>query len=69
MIEIQLTQGYKAQIDNEDYELVSKYKWHARKDGSNVYAAAYSKEVKSTILLHRLVMSVTDSSQLVDHKD
>jgi hypothetical protein len=32
VIEIELTQGQVALIDDEDFELVSKYKWYARWD-------------------------------------
>jgi len=52
--EIQLTQGYVALVDDEDYPLVSQYKWYARikkrKDSTvrGVYAARntypYSRE-------------------------
>lgn len=29
MVEIELSRGYKSKIDDEDYELVTRYKWHA----------------------------------------
>ena len=32
MKEIQLTKGYKAQVDNEDYKRVNQYLWQADVD-------------------------------------
>ena len=34
---IELTQGYKAMIDDEDYDLVSRYCWHVAKCKNNLY--------------------------------
>jgi len=35
---IELTQDKCAQIDDEDYENLNQYKWHAHKDGLTFYA-------------------------------
>jgi len=37
--EIPLTQGKTALIDDEDYPLVSQYKWYAKNNGNTWYAA------------------------------
>jgi hypothetical protein len=39
MKEIQLTQGQVALVDDEDFEELTKYNWHARADGNTMYAA------------------------------
>jgi len=38
MREIILTQGFKAQVDDEDYEQVSQFNWNVRKDKYTYYA-------------------------------
>ena len=37
-VEIPLTQGLVALVDDEDAELVQAYKWYAHRDGRTVYA-------------------------------
>ena len=39
MKEIPLTQGEFAIVDDVDYDWLSQWKWHARKEGLNFYAA------------------------------
>jgi hypothetical protein len=51
MREIKLTQGYIALIDDEDYDLVSWFSWHAHVCLKTVYA-----RTAGSILMHRLVM-------------
>ncbi|MHB1266985.1 MAG: AP2 domain-containing protein [Acidithiobacillus ferriphilus] len=68
-IEIPLTQGQVALIDDEDYELVSQYKRCVTKYGNNFYAVTniYSCGYKrTTIRIHRLVMNAKPG-ELVDH--
>ena len=76
MKEIQITQGYKAQVDDEDYERVNQYKWQAdvdlRKDGTvwNVYAIRQVKlnsGKRTTQKMHRFIMCIHDPKVGVDH--
>ena len=76
MREVQLTQGYKAQVDDEDYERVNQYLWQAdvarRKDGTiwNVYAIRQVKlesGKRTTQKMHRFIMSAFDPKVGVDH--
>jgi hypothetical protein len=65
MIEVPLTQNKVAFVDEEDYELVSQYKWNTNKGRNTFYAA-------TGLQLHRLVMENTlgrklGSEELVDH--
>lgn len=58
-------------VDDEDYERLSKYKWHASK-GHTKYYAVSSSVIKGVgkqvvVLMHRLVMDLTDKCLLVDH--
>ncbi len=74
---IELTQGYVALVDDEDYGLcVSMGPWHAkikRKTALSrdiVYAAhTFPNGKTSTLYLHRFILGVTDPLVEVDHKD
>lgn len=75
MREIALTQGQVAIVDEEDYERVSAFKWHAWKAGnSRTYYASRTisyvdkgKRIYQKIFLHRFVMNTEDKSTFVDH--
>lgn len=69
MREIELTQGYKAQVDDEDYERVNALKWFAYPDHGTVYArhSVYANGKQTVLLLHRHVLGITDREVLVDH--
>lgn len=62
-ITIPLTQGKVAIIDEEDYLLISQYKWHASRGGWGGVCAISGKE---GIRMHRLIMNAP-SSLMVDH--
>ena len=70
MKEVQLTQGYVALVDDEDFESVSKHCWHIRKssNGRTVYARAYlqpSAVSKKQTAMHQYLTGKVD----MDHKD
>lgn len=78
IVKIPLNKGKVALIDSADFELVSKYKWcahlhHTKKrhyamshDPNQYYIKSKSQVV---IKMHRLILGLTDSSILVDHKN
>jgi len=70
MREIELTQGYVALIDDEDYELVSGYEWHLHRDRNANYArTSVSRNGKrARVYMHRLIMDAPKGRQ-VDHID
>ncbi len=68
MIEILLTQGKVALIDDEDYELVSQYKWYAHNRHGYWYATHTDNKNKKVISMHRLIMGVP-KEKLVDHQN
>jgi HNH endonuclease len=43
-------------IDDEDYELISKYKWYIFDTPYTCYARAYANKGKTTILMHNLIV-------------
>jgi hypothetical protein len=69
---IQLTKGYTALVDDEDYESVSALKWQADVKPKTVYAIRATRKddgTKTTQYLHRFIMGVTDRKLDVDHED
>ena len=55
-----------ALIDDEDFELVSKYNWYVRKDCNTFYAAMWVKGGKGkTIYMHKFLTGFKET----DHKD
>jgi hypothetical protein len=69
MIEIPLTQGKVALIDDEDYELIAPYKWCAADVGGGYWYAlrSASRAKGGTRLMHRLILGITDRATEVDH--
>lgn len=74
---IPLTQGKFAQVDDDDFEELNKFKWTLTKCDNSFYAlrtiyegriskGVYGKQKK--IYLHRQIMNAP-SDKLVDHKD
>jgi hypothetical protein len=75
MIEIPLTRGKIALVDDADFETVSRYKWRAVKNeafGQTYwYAQAHLPMVdgrRKDVKMHRLIMGAPDGVQ-VDHRD
>ncbi|TFZ81222.1 AP2 domain-containing protein [Candidatus Macondimonas diazotrophica] len=71
-IEIPLTQGKVAQIDEADLELVSGYKWYAHKDKNTFYAYANVRRADGSwtkVKMHRLILGLTDRKTQADHID
>lgn len=66
VIEIPLTKGMFALIDEEDFELVSQHKWYLWVGETNNYA--HSKRFK-LIRMHRLIMGITDPKIKIDHRN
>lgn len=71
MIEIPLTQGQVALIDDEDFEMVSAHKWRAswHPDTKSFYARTTLIKPdgkRTTLQMHRLIMSAQPGEE-VDH--
>jgi len=75
MAEIELTQGLKALVDDEDFARVAAAgPWYAyRQSNGRVYSrhSAPGAEPRKpvTVLMHRFVLGVSDPKAHVDHKD
>jgi hypothetical protein len=68
MKEIQLTLGKVAIIDDEDFEMVSKYKWFAQKKRNSFYVkrSDWRKGKVIGIYLHRYILNAPKGI-VVDH--
>ena len=70
---IPLTRGLFATVDDEDYDWLSKYSWHARECRKEGWYAARQVSMKGrksqhTVFMHREIVGAT-KSQRVDHYD
>jgi hypothetical protein len=64
---IHLTQGLVAIVDDEDFERISKFKWHASASRNGRFDAAHkSNDVRRSILMHRLILYAPHGKE-VDH--
>jgi hypothetical protein len=69
-----LTQGKYAIVDQQDYERLAKYRWHAARHGRSCYAqrgtgsAKAGKRKKHLVMMHREIMDVGED-RFVDHKN
>ena len=71
-IEIPLTQGKVAIIDEADWPLVSGFGWYAVKDRNIWYAQANTSRKEGprrTVRMHRLLLGLTDQKIKIDHRD
>lgn len=67
MKEIKLTQGKVALIDDEDFELLSKHRWHVKISGTNLYVATnLYKPRHVTLRMHILIMGKKTGLE-IDH--
>lgn len=76
MREIELTKGYVALVDDEDYNRVNSYcSWQAKvnpkKNGKVVYAFTnkWNNGVQSYLAMHRFIMNLNVNDPQIDHED
>lgn len=64
MKQIELTQGQIALIDDEDFDLVSQYKWYTDKTKKTIYARAHNRKKNNgnqeKVKMHRLILNPPD---------
>lgn len=72
MQQITLSKGKFALVDNEDYEYLNQWKWHASSSGyasrSKYIGKVPGKNFNKAILMHRLICSTPEDMQ-TDHID
>jgi len=66
--QIPLTRGKFALVDDEDYELLARYKWHAMGDERKGWCAATmgSRPNRKKIVMHRFILDAPAGME-VDH--
>ena len=74
MIEIPISQGKIALIDEADWDLVSGFKWRAHKGprDKTYYAIATVRRADGSwtaVKMHRLILGLTDPAIKTDHRD
>lgn len=70
MIEIPLTHGRIALIDDEDAELVSGHTWRAIVSKKTAYAVRNCSRLpgpRRLVVMHRVILGLTDPRVFVDH--
>jgi hypothetical protein len=66
---IPLTKGKFAKVDDSDFDMLSKYKWHYGGYWKITgYAARRNGKYGETIMMHRVVLNTKDKRQ-IDHKN
>ncbi len=75
---IPLTQGYFAEVSDEDYDFINQWKWTVKNQRGRLYAVRQeftgnrysdgSKKYK-LISMHRVLFNLFDKNILIDHKD
>lgn len=73
MKEIKLTRGQTVLVDDEDFEELSKYSWHAHwhRNGRKFYArrSIWIDGKAKHVRMHRQILGLTDPKIQGDHKD
>lgn len=64
---IPLSKGKIALVDDEDYNAVIGYSWHAQDNGKTWYAAAWNPATRKPMYLHRYLMGFPPCK--VDHRN
>jgi hypothetical protein len=72
MREIKLTHGHVAMVDDDDFEKINQFRWRVWNVKGQMYAVrSISQRPKTalTVLMHRVIMNVDESSIEIDHID
>jgi hypothetical protein len=65
MMEVKLSNGMAAIVDDSDFPAVSAFKWHAFKDGGRVYARA--RKNNRRFFMHSLIVGSNGGE--IDHRN
>ena len=65
--EIQLSKGFVSIVDDGDFEILSRSRWHAARNKCGTYYARGWDGLKK-VLMHRVIMGAIEG-EIVDHKN
>lgn len=65
---IELTRGFRAVVDDEDYDRLAGFSWYAHTTGGKVYARRKDGHSGPTYYMHREILGVSKGTG-VDHRD
>lgn len=68
---IPLTKGKFTEVDDEDFDWLNQWKWHANKTKHTCYAIRHTPMInnqRTKVLMHREILNVR-KEVVVDHKD
>lgn len=68
MKEIELSQGYKALVDDKDYETVNALTWHVHRYKSGTCYAEHTRSVEGKTITYRMHQFITGQKG-IDHRD
>jgi hypothetical protein len=77
---IPLTQGQSAMVDDEDFEKLNNFNWHAQITTGTTdkfyairnllnHEEGYIKDKRIKVKMHRVILNIKDPNIFVDHKD
>lgn len=74
MTKIALNQNFVVIVDDEDFDLVKNYRWHANQSKDRYYARAFEVDVnnpkkRKTILLQHLIVGKAPAGKRLSFKD
>lgn len=66
---IELTKGFVAVVDDEDFDMLAQWRWHVTAPSKGfVYAVRKDYATKKMIYMHKVITS-TDRKTLIDHRN
>lgn len=69
--QIELTKGKVALVDDDIYEYLNQWEWHALFNNQKWYAQRMvgKRPFRKHVYMHRIIMNITNPKILVDHVD
>lgn len=64
---IDLPSGHKVKIDDDDFELVSKFSWHIQGGYAKAQVGSRKLGTRRYVSMHRLIMCSVSETRMIDH--
>lgn len=71
MTKIVIAKGLIALVDDENYDIINKWKWRPKFHGKNIYAyrIVTINKVRIKLYMHRVILGLTNPKIVTDHID